>query len=175
MAQILFSENYALMTGVNAQQASYGILSFIPHIFFDSISFNTLNIPGVIGAKASFTLQFGLYSLNGSTLSLSNSISGTVGSSNTGRAYISLTDTSATQNITPGVWWFGLLLQSTSSNNSLSFLGNSTINPENAFPGGFIVGRMTDSTNGLPSSYATSDLDTTGNDAIFVPNIIISA
>ena len=172
MAQLNFAMNFHLFVSerISINQAS---LSFVPFMVQDSISFNTMNFHGA--SSGSITLSIGLYSLSGLTLSLENSISGSTTRSAVAQAgYISLANTSKTQNITPGTWYFGILA-SMSNNTSLSFLGQSFINPSNAFPGGFIGGAMTDSTNALPSSIATSDLDITGQDALSIPSIILSA
>jgi len=86
--------------------------------------------------------------------------------------------TSATQNISPGAWYFGLNFFTggiATDHSSISFFGNSSINPPNAIPGGFLMGRMTASTNAMPASIATSDLDITGSDAIRQPFVIITA
>lgn len=148
-----------------------GTLIFGPISPQESISWNILNLP-FSNASGSKTLSIGLYSLNGGTLSLANSASRNLTGAAAG--WLSITDTSATQNITPGNWWLGIVI-STSGTSNFSISGATLAALLNAFPGGFIGGRMTDSTNALPSSYVTSDLDTTGNDAIFSPNIILSA
>ena len=177
MAQLNFHINFA--GEVNQRwQASNGTLSFFPFSPSDSISFGTLNIAiSKSTSAATFTFSIGLYSLTGSSLSLANSISETFSNTNNGQQWVSLTAVSATQNITPGSWWLGLLI-STGGDSRIYINGQSLINaigPENAFPGGFIGGRMTESTNALPSSYATSGLDITGGDATNVPIIILTA
>lgn len=118
------------------------------------------------------SIQFGLYSLNGNTLSLANSASNSWAPSTSAYSWISLI-TSATQNITPGAWYFALNLLS-AGNSSFSLLGNSSINPGNAAPA-FVRGRMTASTTAMPASIATSALDITGQDAMRQPYIIITA
>ena len=122
--------------------------------------------------------SFGLYSLNGSTLSLANSAS-TLISIGVGAAeftsWYSMA-TSATQNITPGAWYFARNVSSAGiAVKSARHLINSSINPANAIPGGFLMGRMTASTGVMPGSIATSDLDITGSDAIRQPYIIVTA
>ena len=156
---------------------SNGTLSFIPLNLANSISWATLNflICQTSAASKTLSLSIGLYSLTGSTLSIANSISRSVTYGTSAQSiYLSMVGTSATQNITPGTWWLGLLA-STAGANAFSFFGQTSVNPTNAFPGGFIGGRMTASTAALPSTYATSDLDITGNDAMNVPLIILSA
>ena len=125
----------------------------------------------------SATLQFGLFSLNGSTLSLANSASRTIEHTDSANSWYSMV-TSATQNISPGAWYFGVNFFTggeVTAHSSASLLGNSTFNPGNAIPGGFLMGRMTASTTAIPASIATSDLDITGSDAIRQPYIIITA
>lgn len=159
---------------------SNGALSFVPFNIVDSISWINLNFlvrgAGPGGSTRTVSISVGLYSLSGSTLSLANSISGTNTNNLSGGnlKFISLTATSATQNITPGTWWLGFLA-STSGQTNLSLFVQSQINPANAFPGGFIQGRMTVTTNAPPATYATSDLDITGNVAFTYPELILSA
>ncbi|OGM12447.1 hypothetical protein A2V80_03520 [Candidatus Woesebacteria bacterium RBG_16_39_8b] len=154
-----------------------GSLSFFPLQVYESVSFNTLNMIVYHNAtQKTLSYYIGLYSLNGSTLSLANTVSATFthpNNANVGR-YISFSNTSATQNITPGTWWVGFLA-STAGSNNISLRGANNQNPSNAFPGAFYGGAMTASTNALPASIATSDLDITGSDAIAVPFICISA
>ena len=178
MAQLNFAMNFHYTPGDNIT-INNGSLSFVPFLINDSISFNIINFVHRRTSNAadvlSFTLSFGLYSLNGSTLSLANSASRSQTYDRISVQFISLTATSATQNITPGTWWFGIWPSSSGANNILQLKGQKIINDGNAFLGCFIGGAMTVSTNALPSSYATSDLDITGSDALLVPMIIISA
>jgi hypothetical protein len=118
-----------------------------------------------------FTILLGLYTMNGGTLSLMNSASGSPTFVNA-YSYVSLA-TSATQNITPGQYYLAMNILS-AGNSSGSFFGASSINPGNAFPG-FFKARMTVSTNAMPTSLATSGLDVTGSDVTRQPYIIISA
>lgn len=173
MGQLNFAYN---LEGPTSQlfAINNGTLSFFPFNLYESLSFSVVNFP-VQGENANRTVSYslGLYSLTGSSISLANSISGTRTQNNTEAYYVSLTATSAAQNITPGTWWFGFLA-STGGNANVSLLGQSNVIPGNSFPGSFIQGRMTDSTNALPGSYATSDLDTTGADAMNIPMILLS-
>ena len=174
MGQLNFAQNFNYIPS-QFKIISNGTLSFVPFELADSISFLTMNL-GISNSSANMTYTFsvGLYSLTGSSLSLANSISASISRSNSVRGYFSLTATSAAQNITPGNWWFGILV-STGGNSDIELIGQTTVNPLNAFPGAFIGGRMTASTAALPASYATSDLDTTGDDAMNIPMIILSS
>ena len=176
--QANFEQNYNILPHDTDRFAvNNGTITYFGFNFRGSISLNTVNLllrASGAAVSQSFTLSLGLYSITGSSLSLANSASFTSSFTTNRNEYISLTATSATQNITPGTWYFGLLC-STSGGSTFSFYGQSTIDPANAFPGGFIGGGMTDSTNALPGSYATSNLDITGGDALNVPVIIISA
>src|SRR3990167_6868528 len=158
--------------------ASQGSLSFFPFQPEESISLKTLNIPycNANAVTGTASISIGIYSITGSTLSIANSLSGIYANTDASfrGAYVSMTNTSAAQNITPGTWFLGLLQSTTGMNNARAF-GVRNINPGNAFPGGFIGGEMTDSTNALPSSISTSDLGITGQNAMMVPCIIISA
>lgn len=156
-----------------------------------TLSFHAVNIPlslsfgypviymsrggAVVEATATRSISFGLYSLTGSTLSLANSASRSVTIDLNGGfvSWLSMI-TSATQNITPGTWYFGINF-SEAGGGGLSVLGNSSINPANAVPGAFLRGRVTASTGAMPASIATSALDITGADAMRQPYIIITA
>ena len=173
MAQLNFHCNYPVLHGGFENAISNATLTFVPISPSDSISWATANIIAGNGGTGTRSLSIGLYSLTGSTLSLANSISGSKDAS-FAVGYFSLTAISAAQNITPGNWWLGMMI-STAGQSNFTIRGNNQINPANAFAGGFIQGRMTVSTSVLPSSYATSDLDTTGSDAFFTPIIILTA
>lgn len=120
--------------------------------------------------------HFGLYSLNGGTLSLANSAGGSYTFPDNATSTLWRTmATSATQNITPGAWYFAFMESLGGNSGSWGWLINSSVNPANAIPGGFLMGRMTVSTGAMPASIATSNLDITGRDATRQPYIIITA
>ena len=178
MAQLSFIYN-VLIPNTERLTFSNGTISYVPFNIYDSISFLSLNFAftNFNSTAKTITLSVGLYSLSGSTLSIANSISGSMSFATNevlGDKYVGLTATSVAQNITPGTWWLGIL-GSTSSNGSLSFLAGQNFNPANSFPGNFIGGRMTDSTNALPGSYNITNLDTTSVDAMQVPFILFSS
>ena len=181
--QLQFFENFPIHLGANSGSLSNATLSVHAVNIPLSLSFN---IPSIfVFAKQnnattgtrSQSVSFGLYSLNVSTLSLANSASGsyTLTQSFGMTSWISMA-TSATQNITPGTWYFALNFNSSGVGlDSNRVYQNSSINPANAKLGGFLLGRMTASTGAMPASIATSALDTTGSDAIRQPYIIITA
>lgn len=176
MGQLNFAANYPYPIGGRSGIVAVKVL-FFAFNFYDSISFNTINLVIVRNNSNSRTISasLGLYSVTGSTLSLANSAAGTwTNHTNPGSRYqyLSFSTISATQNISPGTWYFGLLASTAGSNCSY---GGLTANPANAVQGGFIGGEMTATTNALPASYATSDLDITGRNALIVPYIIVSA
>ncbi len=172
-AQLQYFENFPLHEGATFVARSNGTLSVHAVNVFLSLSFNyPLVLVSRPNSGGQQTVQFGLYSLNGSTLSLANSASNSISFSNDS-SWISMV-TSATQNISPGPWYFALNLLSSQTSN-LSMYANTSINAGNAVPGGFLMGRMTASTNGMPASIATSDLDITGSDATRQPYVIITA
>ena len=182
MPQLTFAINGGLFN--NAVSIPNASLTFFTIMLTDSISFKTFNIMWAHGggntSNKTYSLSVGLYSLTGSTLSIANSISGTFTHSVSGQrgGYMSISDTSANQNITPGTWFFGLLFSTTHAGGaagSLQLRLGLTANPGNVFPGGFIGGAMTDSTGVLPSSLATSNLNITGATALRVPTIILTA
>ena len=179
MGQLNFVGNFNVIMQGEKFLISNCTLTFTPYQIWDNISFKTFNflLYNFDGSNASYSLSFGLYSLTGSTLSLANSVSGQFTATNTlGYYWQSLTDTSTTQNITPGTWFWGMLISTGGNTNvRLPGIASAIINPGNAFPNSFIGGAMTVSTNALPSSYAISDLDITGGKELAVPNIILSS
>lgn len=192
MVQLYFSENSPYVYSARSRAISGGTMSFVPHNIFGSISLLTVNIPLVIRLSSavtlSHTLSLGLYSLSGDNLTLLNSL---VASSSYGKTtstnttistvFLSATATSATSNLTPGTWFWGLLFNESTSSSGTSgsaliseyFYGGDSIGYFNNFPV-FIGGRMSASTSSLPASYATSDLDTAGSDAMQNPYLILS-
>ena len=175
MPQLNFEYNLGALLN-NKLGIGQASLSFFPLNIRDSISWATMNIvlsQSAAGGKTN-SVSIGLYSLNGSTLSLANSISASQTFNAGVEYYMSLTATSTAQNITPGTWWFGFLISTSGANRSL-IGGRAGALGENAFPGSFIGGRMTASTAALPATVATSDLDITDSDAMFVPYILLSA
>lgn len=178
--QILFFENFPVKKGNAYIGFSNGTLSIHAVNIPLSLSFNTpvvlMSVSSGVGSALSGTIQFGLYSLNANTLSLANSASQSIGIGGSANSWYSMA-TSATQNITPGQWYFGMNFFTggiATDHSSASFYGNSSLNPNNA-PTRFVMGRVTASTNAMPASIATSNLDITGSDAVRQPFIIITA
>ena len=119
MGQLTFAQNIPY-PGELAIAISEATLTVFPFNVYDSISFKTANLaynlisvatgagPGSTVTQRTANVSLGLYSLNGSTLSLANSVSRTISfpslTAATSRqaGYISMSGTSATQNITPG-------------------------------------------------------------------------
>lgn len=178
--QLQFFENFMGKAGAANVAYSNGTLSIHAVNIPLSISFNypivIMSVSSAALSALSGTLQFGLYSLNGSTLSLANSASNTVEHTDSAFSWYSMV-TSATQNISPGNWYFGLNFFTggiATDHSSASFHMNSSVNPGNANIG-MVQGRMSASTTAMPSSIATSDLDITGSDANRQPYIILTA
>lgn len=150
-------------------------LSLLGLVIPGSISFNNIAIiKSIDNSVHTFSALFGLYSLNGSTLSLANSASNS--HTATGRNWMSLV-TSATQDISPGNWYFGLIMQ-TSSNAARIFKGyeGQAYPGIAAYAGIFVRGIYSVSTNALPSSINTTDMTKELNTAnITFPYILISA
>lgn len=179
--QLQFFENFPGHLGAAYNGYSNGTLSVHAVNIPLSISFNKvvalMSVSSAALSALSGTIQFGLYSLNAGTLSLANSASGAVAEGGSANSWYSMA-TSATQNISPGAWYFGVNFFTggiATDHSSASFYGNSSVNLANAVPGGFLMGRMTASTNAMPSNIATSDLDITGSDATRQPYIILTA
>ena len=173
MPQLSFAQNLNVApNGVPLLTAqSLNIFGFN---LLDSISLKTIQVivQQSASTNATYSLSIGLYSLNGATLTLVNSASNSSSQSGVSRFYFSMTNTSATSNLTPGTWYFGLLLN-TAGDNVFRVYGG-TRSGGNAFPGGFIQGQMTDATTQLPLSIATSNLNITGVKFI-EPYIILSS
>ena len=146
-----------------------------------TIAFNNVLMAFSVGntTAKTLTISFGLYSLNGSTLSLANSASFSQDATDVGFSWITLV-TSATQNITPGGWYFGYQ-HSSSGNSVMSVIGqtrNSARNDEGA-GGPFFRGWHATTSAALRVSIATSDLSKDGSSGTLTtkhhPLIIISA
>lgn len=174
MVQISYWANLSHLANQQSLTINNGSVTFFPMNFYESISLATVNV-GIQHAanNSTVTLQLGLYSLNVSTLSLANFISGTTNETNGNNYWASITATSSAQNITPGTWWWGLRMSV--ANGTLRLFGN-TVSANNSFPSAFVGGAMTASTSALPSSVATSNLDVTADNNEFnIPQIILSA
>ena len=179
--QLQFFENFPGKDGNSFLGYSNGTLSVHAVNIPLSVSFNNvvafMSISSAALSALSGTLQFGLFSLNGSTLSLANSASNTVQhNAESALSWYSMV-TSATQNVSPGPWYFGVNFFTggiATDHSSASFFCNTSLNAVNA-PPILVLGRMTDSTNAMPNSIATSNLDITGFDATRQPYIIITA
>lgn len=108
---------------------------------------------------ASLTASFGLYSFNGSTLSLANSASFETTASTTFRAWVTMA-TSATQDITPGNWYFGYV-STVEGNTRISNMQNVTWQgniSQGSIEGYFVRGYASFSTGGLPTGIESSAL-----------------
>lgn len=171
--QLLFFENFGAKLAAQNQVASIATLSVHAVNVPLSISFGTVCVLISSSGTTARTqsVSFGLYSLNGSTLSLANSASGS-GTNASQLLWMSLA-TSATQNISPGAWYFALNMQTAGAAMQLGAWCLSA-NAGNAIPT-MLRGRMTASTNAMPGSIATSDLDITGSDAMRQPYIVVTA
>jgi len=176
--QLLFFENMPGKAAAAFNGYSDGTLSIHAINIPLSVSFNNvvafMSFSSAALSNWSGSVQFGLYSLNGSTLSLANSAGIQLNITSTPISWISMV-TSATQNISPGGWYFGfnIFTNGVLPHTSASFFGNTSINPGNINPG-FFRGRLTASTNAMPASIATSNMDITGADANSQPYIIIT-
>ena len=179
--QLQFFENFPGHLGASFVNDAAGSVSVHAVNIPLSISLNTVvylfsNGAGGAGQSRTLTVRFGLYSLNGSTLSLANSGSVQWTYNSVSRvSWISLTAFSSAQNITPGAWYFAFNKSGSGDGIDDFYLGNSSVNPGNGIPGGFLMGHMTVSTGNMPASIATSELDITGSDATRQPYIIITA
>lgn len=138
-----------------------------------SLSFN--NVVALLGnsvitANHSYTLSFGLFSLNGGTLSLANSaVLQTNGTNSSFTSWFSLA-TSATQDITPGNWWLGFIETTGGGYGVRAYrenIGGIGFGSVGTIPYGGIFEGGHHTTQGLPSAVCTSDCvkrDSTGAD-----------
>ena len=126
-----------------------------------SLSFNTIAmLMSVSGTTAkTLSVSFGLYSLNGNTLSLANSASFSSNPEANALSWITFV-TSATQDITPGDWFLAVQ-SSTAGNNNVSLICNIGIEMSNVVYGGPFF-RGWGSITGMVASIATSDLTKEG-------------
>jgi hypothetical protein len=180
MPQLNYAQNIERIPNTSISFVA-DILSFFPINIYDNISWNNINLIASFADSAAtrnWSFRIGLYSLNGSSLSLENSVSvnRTFATSAAARnEWVTMNNTSATQNITPGTWFLGIVI-STGQNNNMSLIGHAiTEVPTAAFSGRFIGGGMTVTTAAPPTSYATSDLDRAGTDALSVPYMLLTA
>ena|SRR3990167_3393687 len=169
--QINIFENAPLI-GLNTT-AVQAYSNYIHHVYIPgSISFN--NIAVIWSATTgNNSISFGLYSLNDSTLSLANSAS--QATSFNGFSWVSLV-TSATQNITPGDWYFGIIVSSSGRVSIVRNVGRSATG--GAYGGPFVIG-VYSITSAMPSSIATSGISLEGAinslEPTIHPYILISA
>src|SRR3990167_3495353 len=127
-----------------------------------SISFNKLAVivSGSGAVSQNLSLSFGLYSLNGSTLSLANSASRATALTlnQTMFSWLSFA-TSATQDITPGNWYLAYM-NSTALGAGFSLVKgfNVLLFTEVQHQGLFVRGAYSVTTSAFPASIATSDM-----------------
>ena len=165
----LFNNNPTIHTGAVNITADFSTNQvFLQGVYIPgSLSFNNAAI--LISASGTvsenFSLSFGLYSLNASTLSLANSanMATAVTLNQTMFSWLTLA-TSATQDISPGNWYLGWQFSSLLGNN-FSFLNQGVPLFADSFGGAFVSGYYTNATNGLPGTIATSDLTRIGTGA----------
>lgn len=180
MAQIQYFENMSnasLDWGTNSVSGQLKMHAiYVPH----SISMKTLGWAAGAAAATAKTawLSFGLYSLNGVTLSLANSASGSATFTGGGTSYWTATMSNSSYNMTPGIWFFAHL-SSSSSDSRVSLFANtgSNVSHSNAYGGPFFRGWYSATTTVLPASIHTSDMSKEGWGAVSdlsYPYIMIS-
>src|SRR3990167_1799342 len=161
MARINTFSNIPVLHNVSISSFVTGSLSIQGVYVPGSISFNNLVVllsgSGVVSEN--ITLSFGLYSLNGSTLSLANSASRATALTLNQIMFSWLSvATSATQDITPGNWYFGLL-GAISLGGGFSFANVRALSiSQGTYGGPFIRGYYSANTSALTASIATSDM-----------------
>lgn len=182
-ARLNIFENYNLVHDVVTRGfAGIGSIQINLANIMGSISFNNIAViltVSMTGGTNSLTYSFGLYSLNGSTLSLANSASFSSTFSTSAFQWITFA-TSTTQDITPGNWYF-VLMGSSSGTTSVGLINNNAILNfgDRGYGGPFFRGKFSATSNALPVSMATSNCFKEGavvdNVRTFQPYILISA
>lgn len=176
MAQYNIFENFPLFHFSPAAVSNTNSL-FINGVVFDhSVSLNTINVlffQQNLGTN-SITVSFGIYSLNGASLSLQNSGSTSTSIGGGATRFLSFT-MSAAENLSPGNWYFGII----NSQNTCRIGGMVGRTASGGAPGGVLVdGVYSASQTVLAASYATSDFIVYGDSSSTVstyPYILISA
>lgn len=155
----------------------------------NSVFFNGVYIPGTLAfntpalllsqtnTSVSVYVSLGLYSRNGSTLSLANTASGSFNSTTNDLFWVSLA-TSATQNITPGNWYLAVYISNNPSNSNYSVVVNSGIGGAgNPVYGGVVVNGVQATTLGvMAATIHTSDVNKEpGNLRGAYPYVLITA
>lgn len=150
----------------------------------DSISWNTVAIVySKPSGNTTVSVSVGLYSLTGSTLTLVNQATETVGTAG-GTSWLSLV-TSATSNLTAGEWYLGYHhVANVAGAAGLAFLGNGqngvAVN-DGAYAGSFLRGGKAGAgTTALPASIVLADVlregdSSSGSNTSVQPYILISA
>lgn len=180
MARVQKFESFPLLNRVGGAN-TFGNGSLVIQAFNleGSLSFNKVILLGSASGTTARTLSlsFGLYSMSGATLSLANSASGSF--NNTGISFLTLI-TSATQDLTPGTWFWAYIRSSSGSTHGLyrAQFGAANAGSTN-YAGPFWVGQYSVTTNALPASIATSDMlkyfSTSSQQDTYAPYIVISA
>ena len=158
------------------------------NLSFSTLSIHGVHIPGNItvntvalgmffssAASKTATMSFGVYSLNGATLSLENSGSLSSSHSNTFFSVLTLA-MSKTDALSAGNWYFGCLISTSGTggvqpDSGIQLAGNS--GP--TIPGTLAYGLLSVSTGALPATIAESDIQDSPTISYAFPNIIISA
>lgn len=169
--------------GFGAQWINIATRTFLAQYVYipGSISFNNVAMQYSCAGTTARTMSasFGLYTLNGATLSLMNSATATTQGTDGKQHWLTMV-TSATQDITPGEYWFGFLFASagTATSQNLTY-GNAAGIGGGKIGGPFVRGYMSVSTTQFPVSVATSDMSQVGGDTAAgrnsYPLVIISA
>lgn len=143
-----------------------------------SISFNNAAVLVSGAGGGTMSISLGLYSLSGSTLSIANSASNSIAPS-AGISWVSLV-TSATQDITPGNWYFLVQTESGGANSNTLFV-QAVVSLQSFGPiGGPLIRGVYSTTNAIAGSFNTSEFNIEGGVAASTfrprrPYILISA
>lgn len=152
------------------------------HVLPGSIAFNSVGMAFALSGAASVGATIGLYTLNGSTLTLVNSASGsTINLAGGSTGFLALA-TSAASTIGSGTICIGYLTNKTvTATNGVRPLLIDAANQiaQGALTGGFWIGGSNATTSALPTSVNTTDLTPNlaaiGAGSMSQPYMVISA
>lgn len=191
MANLNLHESFPL-NAVSLTTWGIGTLPIFGFYLGSTLPFTSVNILlSCSGAtNRTISVSFGLYSLNGSTLSLANSASGSMTAGGSSTSWVSLV-TSAAQNLSAGNW-FTALVYTTAGDSRWSIAARQILIPSGASagagthtpnwntirPGGvaadFAFGIRATSTGGIPATIHSSDVAQNVLTVIKQPYVIIS-
>lgn len=142
-------------------------------ILDNSIVFSNGHILIGNAANMSATLEVGLYSLTGNTLSQMCSATLQAGQTASFARYYTTLNFGGTYTLNPGAYWF-MVRGSTQSAAALSFGGYTMASQINGQPGIPVYGRYSATSSALPATCLTSDITKPSSANIMLPYILLN-